>query len=256
MFVKSSICVAGLLLATAAVPALAQTSNVPTDKTVQPAKPVSPAEAKAQASYSLGLSVGTQLHGLGVGADAVTYDKVMAGLQAALSGKTASPEDQQRVQSLIEGARKAQGDANAAAAAKFLADNGKKPGVITTASGLQYKILRPGSGSPPKAADQVTVDYEGRLLNGQVFDSSYKRNESATFPVGGVIKGWQEALQLMQPGSKFELYIPPALAYDQNSPPPIPPGSLLVFDVELKAVKPALAAAPGQSPNPAAAPKK
>ena len=257
VLVKSRYCIAGLVLAAAVAPlALAQTSaNVPANKPVAAAKPATAAEAKADASYSLGLSMGTQLHGLGVGPDAVTYEKVVAGLRAALGGKTASPEDSQRVQSLIEGARKNLGTANAAAADKFLADNGKKPGVITTASGLQYKVVRPGAGAAPKAGDQVTVDYEGKLLNGEVFDSSYKRGEAATFPVGGVIKGWQEALQLMQPGSKFELYIPPALAYDQNSPPPIPPGSLLVFTVELKSVKAAPpAAGPAPQPAPAAAP--
>jgi len=252
VFVKSRYCIAGLLLAAAVAPALAQTSgNVQPNKPIPAAKPESPAQAKADASYSLGLSMGTQLHGMGVGPEAVTYEKVMAGLRAALSGKTASPEDSQRVQHLIEGARKTLGTANAAAAEKFLAENKTRPGVITTASGLQYKVLRAGAGAAPKASDQVTVDYEGRLLNGEVFDSSYKRGESATFPVAGVIKGWQEALQLMQPGSKFELYIPPALAYDQESPPPIPPGSLLVFTVELKTVK---AAPPAAAPAPA--PKK
>jgi FKBP-type peptidyl-prolyl cis-trans isomerase len=154
-----------------------------------------------------------------------------------------TPQDQQRVQGLIEQSRNAQGLANKAAADKFLADNGKQPGVITTASGLQYKVERPGAGASPKASDDATVNYRGTLLDGTEFDSSYKRNQPATFTVSKVIKGWVEALQLMKPGAKFDLYIPPELAYGMEPPlgGPIPPGSMLKFEVELLSVKPAAA---------------
>jgi len=102
-----------------------------------------------------------------------------------------------------------------------------------------------GSGTPPKSTDEVTVNYKGSLLDGTEFDSSYKRGQPATFPVNGVITGWQEALVLMKPGSKWELFIPPNLAYDVNSPPAIPPGSLLKFEVELIKVKQPAPATPG-----------
>ena len=243
----------GTILMLGTLPAQAQTGGnttpaqtIPAVKKKAGATSSAPAAAddRSKASYSLGVSVGTQLHGMGLGADAVSYERVLQGLKDALSGKaTAAPEDGQRVNALIEQTRSSAGIANKAAAAKFLADNGKLPGVITTASGLEYKVVRPGSGEPPKATDEATVNYRGTLLDGTEFDSSYKRKQPATFTVSQVIKGWQEALLLMQPGSKVELYIPPSLAYDMNSPPPIPPGSMLKFEVELLSVKPGTAGA-------------
>jgi FKBP-type peptidyl-prolyl cis-trans isomerase len=248
----------GTILMLGTLPAQAQTSSNTPAKPIAAAKKKAPgssapaaADEKSQASYSLGVSVGTQLHGMGLGSETVSYDRVLQGLKDALSGKaTAAPEDGQRVQAYIEQARSSAGAANKAAAAKFLAQNGTQPGVMTTASGLQYKVVRPGTGELPKATDEATVNYRGTLLDGTEFDSSYKRNQPATFPINGVIKGWQEALLLMKVGSKVELFIPPALAYDMNSPPPIPPGSLLKFEVELLSVKPAApaAAAPAGAP--------
>lgn len=120
------------------------------------------------------------------------------------------------------------------AGADFLASNGKKPGVVTTASGLQYTVLAEGSGRTPKARDTVRVHYAGRLLDGTEFDSSYRRGQPAQFPVGGVIAGWTEALQMMQEGAQWELYIPSDLAYgDRGYPGVIPGGALLTFKVEL-----------------------
>ena len=139
---------------------------------------------------------------------------------------------------MVRGTRSKLGDVNHTAAKSFLAENGKKKDIVTTASGLQYKVLAPGSGDSPKSTDQVTVNYRGTLLDGTEFDSSYKRGQPASFPVNGVIPGWQEALILMKPGAKWQLFVPPNLAYDLDSPPAIPPGSLLVFDVELLSVKP------------------
>jgi FKBP-type peptidyl-prolyl cis-trans isomerase len=243
----------GTILMVGTLPAQAQTStNATPDKTIPAAKKkagtaAAPAAAdeKSKASYSLGLSFGTQLHGYGLGADAVSYDRVMQGFKDALAGKvTAGNEDGQRIQAMIQGSRATLGTTNKAAAATFLAENGKLPGVMTTASGLQYKVIRAGAGEAPKTTDDATVNYRGTLLDGTEFDSSYKRNQPATFTVGKVIPGWIEGLQLMKPGAKFELYIPPELAYGMEPPPPIPPGSLLKFEVELISVKPAAPAAP------------
>jgi FKBP-type peptidyl-prolyl cis-trans isomerase len=248
----------GTILMLGTLPAQAQTSGNTTPATTIPAvkkkaaaasSAPAAADEKSKASYSLGVSFGTQLHGYGLEAGALSEERVMQGLKDALAGKvTAGPEDGQRIQAMIQGSRATEGAANKDAATKFLAENGKLPGVVTTASGLEYKVVRQGNGDPPKATDEATVNYRGTLLDGTEFDSSYKRNQPATFTVGQVIKGWQEALMLMKPGSKVELYIPPALAYDMNSPPPIPPGSMLKFEVELLSVKPGKAAAAGPAP--------
>jgi FKBP-type peptidyl-prolyl cis-trans isomerase FklB len=120
----------------------------------------------------------------------------------------------------------------------FLSANKKKQGVVTLNDGLQYKILKQGTGDMPTDSDVVTVNYKGTLVNGQEFDSSYKRGEPATFPVAGVIPGWTEALKLMKVGSKWELYIPASLAYgEQGAPPAIGPNETLIFEVELLGVK-------------------
>jgi FKBP-type peptidyl-prolyl cis-trans isomerase len=198
-----------------------------------------PANPKIQGSYALGVSMGEQLHRAGLTNDSVAVERISQGLRDALSGKAKMSEaDQESIASLVRGARAGAGEANHAAAAAFLAENAKKKDIVTTASGLQYKVVTPGSGEAPKPTDQVSVNYRGTLLDGTEFDSSYKRGQPATFPVNGVIPGWQEALVLMKPGSKYELYIPPKLAYDLESPPSIPPGSMLKFEVELLSVKP------------------
>jgi len=120
----------------------------------------------------------------------------------------------------------------------FLAKNAKLDGVVTTKSGLQYKVLKEGTGATPKAEDTVVTHYEGRLIDGRVFDSSYKRNEPATFPVKGVIKGWTEALQLMKVGAKWQLYIPSDIAYGASKRSElIQANSTLVFDIELLEIK-------------------
>jgi len=205
-----------------------------------------PTNAKAQASYSIGVSMGDQLHHLGLTSDSIQTERLTQGLRDALSGKVAmSPHDQENIASFLKTTRDSLADTNRAAAKAFLAQNGKKPGVVTTASGLEYHVVTEGSGTPPKSTDEVTVNYKGSLLDGTEFDSSYKRGQPATFPVNGVITGWQEALVLMKPGSKWELFIPPNLAYDVNSPPAIPPGSMLKFEVELIKVKQPAPATPG-----------
>ena len=131
----------------------------------------------------------------------------------------------------------AAGSANRKEGDAFLSANKAKEGVTTLPDGLQYKVLKEGSGAKPTPSDTVTVNYRGTLVNGKEFDSSYKRGQPATFPVGGVIKGWTEALQLMPVGSKWELYIPPDLAYGDNPPDPsIGPGDTLIFEVELLSI--------------------
>lgn len=205
---------------------------------------------KQKASYSLGVLMGTQLRQLGLTTHSVEFGQIEKGLHDVVEGTVkASTADRQNVQALVLETRTALAVKNHAAARRFLAENAKRKGVVTTASGLQYRIVRPGSGASPSPTDQVTVNYRGTLLDGTVFDSSYQRGQPATFPVDGVIKGWQEALVLMKPGAKWELYIPPELAYGNDSPPPIPPGSLLKFEVELLSVKPAGASPGGAGPN-------
>ena len=117
---------------------------------------------------------------------------------------------------------------------QFLAENKKEDGILETESGIQYRVLTEGEGDKPKASDTVETHYEGKLISGEVFDSSIQRGQSVSFPVGGVIKGWQEVLQLMSTGSRWQVFIPSHLAYgEQGSPPKIGPNSVLEFEIEL-----------------------
>ena len=133
----------------------------------------------------------------------------------------------------------AMAEANLKSGEAFLAENAKKDGVTVTASGLQYRVITESAGDAPKATDTVKVHYEGRLISGDVFDSSIARGEPVSFPLNGVIPGWSEGVQLMKVGSKFEFTIPSALAYGPSGTGPIPPNSVLVFDVELLEINPA-----------------
>ena len=136
-----------------------------------------------------------------------------------------SPQADQPVATAV--AKSSDGDA-------FLAANAKQAGIITTASGLEYRVIKSGTGASPKPADKVKVHYHGTLINGTVFDSSVQRGEPIVFPVGAVIPGWVEALQLMRVGDKWQLFIPAKLAYGEQSPSPaIPANSVLIFEVEL-----------------------
>jgi FKBP-type peptidyl-prolyl cis-trans isomerase len=238
---------------TAAPAAGAPAAKKPAAKAAVGAADTSP---KSQGSYAIGVSVGENLRRAKVSPTGVSVEQISQGIRDSLAGKVQmSQEYQTKIMALIQGARTAAAEPNHAAAATFLAENGKKKDVITTASGLQYKVLSPGTGENPKPTDQVSVNYTGKLLDGTEFDASAKHGGPAKFPVNGVIPGWQEALVLMKPGAKFQLWIPPKLAYDLDSPPTIPPGSLLVFDVELVSIAPpaAAAAAPPQG-HPAIAP--
>jgi FKBP-type peptidyl-prolyl cis-trans isomerase FklB len=215
------------------------------------AKPATPGVAlttqKQKNSYALGMNVGTGMRKQGLN-EKVDPAIVARGLRDALSGsKTAMTEDEMKttIQALANEIRSAQetkakeaGAANRKEGEAFLAANKSKEGVKTTADGLQYKIITEGNGPKPTANDTVTVNYRGTLINGKEFDSSYKRGQPATFPVGGVIKGWTEALQLMPVGSKWQLFIPADLAYGDNPRPggDIAPGDTLIFEVELLSI--------------------
>lgn len=204
-------------------------------------------DLKEKVSYSIGLNIGFNFRKQNVD---LSPDVLAQGIKDALAGKPALTEEQVKetmmeFEKSLQEKQKAAGDKNKAEGEKFLADNKSKSGVKTTASGLQYIVEKEGSGTPPAAADTVTVNYRGTLIDGTEFDSSYKRGEPATFPVSGVIKGWTEALQLMKKGAKYKLFIPSSLAYgDRGAPPDISPNSTLIFEVELLDVKTA-------GPNPA-----
>ena len=146
---------------------------------------------------------------------------------------------QTRIRAQQEQQVEAMAEANLESGEAFLAENAKKDGVTVTASGLQYRVITEGAGDAPKATDTVKVHYEGRLISGDVFDSSIARGEPVSFPLDGVISGWSEGVQLMKVGSKFEFTIPSALAYGPSGTGPIPPNSVLVFDVELLEINPA-----------------
>jgi FKBP-type peptidyl-prolyl cis-trans isomerase len=240
----------------AAAPLLAQAPN-PTGSTPNQGAARAPAAAPAapaaitdeQASYLFGLTFGEQLRTVGVG-NQVAPEAVMRGVKEALQGKQSTPAERQQIQQYVKTSMQAAGDRNKAAAAEFLAKNRAKKGVQTTASGLEYKVIKPGDAKAPAivATDEVTVNYRGKLIDGTEFDSSYARGVPATFQVGGVIKGWQEALVLMKPGAHYELYVPPDLAYGPQPRPNIPANSLLIFDVEVLSAKPKPAAPSASAP--------
>jgi len=223
-----------LVLALLAAPLLAGAQTPAA--TAQPAPPA--ALSAAEAGYLIGVNFGAQMHKLGF-TDEVRVAALARGLKDGLAGKTIDTADQQRLHAFVQSVMQASVERNKAAAREFLARNAQNKGVKTTASGLQYKIIDAGdaTAAAPAPADLVTVQYRGRLLDGKEFDSSYAHGVPASFPVDAVIKGWQEALLMMKPGAKWELFIPPELGYGMNPRPGIPPGSLLIFDVNLLSVK-------------------
>lgn len=192
----------------------------------------------SKVSYSYGVLMGQSLKDMSI--DSLDLDRLFKGLKDVMNeNELEVTEDDARItiQTFVTQQRQEQAGAAKAEGEKFLAANAKKEGVVTTASGLQYKILRKGTGVSPTAEDVVQVHYKGTLIDGTVFDSSYKRGKPAEFPVGGVIKGWTEALQLMKEGAKYKLFIPYDLAYGERGTRGIPPYSTLIFEVELLKVK-------------------
>jgi FKBP-type peptidyl-prolyl cis-trans isomerase FklB len=211
--------------------------------------------------YLFGLTFGEQLHSVGISTQ-VDQESIARGIKDGLQGKKSVRADQAQIQAFVRTVMTETLAHNKQAAKDFLEKNGHEKSVTTTADGLQYKVLIPGNAKAAsiQPTDEVTVQYRGKLIDGSEFDSSYARGTPATFKVNGVIKGWQEALVLMKPGAKWQLFVPPELAYDNSPRPGIPAGSLLIFDVELVSVKPsqppAAASPPGASPHNAATPVK
>jgi FKBP-type peptidyl-prolyl cis-trans isomerase len=213
---------------------------------------------KDKQSYAIGLNVGKSLH-----RDSVDVEPkiLLQGIEDALGdGKLLLTDDQYKavmtglatqVRQRQEEKRLALAESNKKDGAAFLAANATKEGVVTLPSGLQYKVLVAGTGPKPSATDSVVCNYRGTLLDNTEFDSSYKHGQPMTFPVSGVIKGWTEALQLMPVGSKWQLFIPPDLAYGDRGQGPGGPNATLIFEIELLSIKPAIppaAAAPPTTP--------
>jgi FKBP-type peptidyl-prolyl cis-trans isomerase len=200
---------------------------------------------KEKDSYALGLNIGRGLSKQPVDLDTPS---LLRGFKDALAGAKPLLTDQEVDAALTElqtqahakqdQQRQQAGEANMKEGAEFLANNKTKEGVVTLPSGLQYKILKEGTGPKPAATDTVVCNYRGTLINGKEFDSSYKRGQPATFPLNRVIKGWTEAVQLMPVGSKWQLFIPPDLAYGSNGAgPDIGPNATLIFEVELISIQ-------------------
>lgn len=239
------------LLGSIVAVALSASVGLAAEPAVSPAaKPVTAPAAKAadpeKTGYSVGYDIGKNLgrQGLDLPAEAL-----LKGFSDGYQGKAGALSDQemqsiktayqQQIMAKRAEAMKQAAAKNAKDGEAYLAENKKKEGVVTTASGVQYKILKDGTGKQPKATDTVKVQYRGTLPDGKEFDSSYKRGEPASFKVNGVIKGWTEALQLMKEGAKWQLVIPAALAYGERGMPGIGPNQVLLFDVELLEVLPA-----------------
>lgn len=212
------------------------------------AKPVM--SVKQQASYGIGMNIGRSIKQQGLGADDLDVSIVAKGIFDALSGKESvlSPDELSaafdELQRMVEAKKADAASKNAEDGKKFLAANAKKPGIKTTKTGLQYEIIRSGNGPTPTKADTVTTHYKGQLIDGEIFDGSYRgkaptpADEPISFPVGGVIAGWTEALQLMKVGDKWRLFIPSELAYgERGAGADIGPGSTLIFEIELIAIK-------------------
>jgi FKBP-type peptidyl-prolyl cis-trans isomerase FklB len=218
---------------------------------------------KEKASYAIGLNIGKSMH-----KDSVDVDPniLLRGMKDGLAGAKPLLTDEEAKAAMValqadlrkKGEEKmlVQGEANKKEGDAFLAENKSKEGVVALPSGLQYKILKEGSGPKPAATDSVVCNYKGTLLNNTEFDSSYKRGQPVTFPVNGVIKGWTEALQLMPVGSKWQLVIPGELGYGARGGPQgsgIGPNETLIFEVELMSIQPK---AEVQTPKPTPAPSE
>jgi FKBP-type peptidyl-prolyl cis-trans isomerase len=235
-------------------PAAKKPATTPAAKTSTPPALTTP---KDKTSYAIGMNIGKNVS-KGVHEQSLDIDQaiLLRGVKDGLAGgKTLLTDEeanavltelqkearlkQAEMRKKQEEIAKAQSEANKKQGDAFLAENKTKEGVVTLPSGLQYKILQAGTGPKPTASDTVVCNYRGTLLDGKEFDSSYKRGQPATFPLGGVIKGWTEALQLMPVGSKWQLFLPPDLAYGERSMgPDITPNSTLIFEVELVSIKP------------------
>ncbi|RAS23642.1 MULTISPECIES: FKBP-type peptidyl-prolyl cis-trans isomerase [unclassified Pseudomonas] len=192
---------------------------------------------ETRVSYGIGRQLGGQLRDNPP--PGVNLEAILAGLTDAFNGADSRVSEADLsasfkvIRDLMQAEAAAKAEAAAAAGKEFLAENAKRDGITTLASGLQFEVLTAGEGAKPTRESNVRTHYHGTLIDGTVFDSSYDRGQPAEFPVGGVIAGWTEALQLMNAGSKWRLYVPSELAYGAQGVGSIPPHSVLVFDVEL-----------------------
>jgi len=193
-----------------------------------------------KANYIIGQNIGRNLKNGGLTIEPEAMALALADIRDGKPSRISDEEMQKVMQEVQEKAiakqeeeQKKLSEENTAKGKKFLDENKTKEGVVTTESGLQYKVITAGTGPKPKSTDTVTVNYVGKLIDGTVFDSSEKHGQAATFPLDGVIPGWTEGLQLMPKGSKYELYVPAELAYGAGGQGPIPPSATLVFEVEL-----------------------
>lgn len=203
---------------------------------------------KEKANYAIGISVGSNFKQANFEYDEAAFNRGMVDALANKPGLT-MPEAQETIKKYQQERRAILGDKNKAQGAAFLAENKTKPGVVTLTNGLQYKILTEGTGEIPKPEDTVSVNYRGTFVDGTEFDSSAKTGKPATFRVGGVIKGWTEALIQMKTGAKWQLFIPYDLAYgEMGRPPSIPPAATLLFDVELISIQPPAPQSPPAAP--------
>jgi FKBP-type peptidyl-prolyl cis-trans isomerase FklB len=205
-------------------------------------------------SYDIGLMLGSQLEHNGV-APIVSVDTVIRGLKDALGGRAITAPERDAALRFMRDARDAFADKNRAAGREFLERNAKEPGVTSMPSGLQYRVLNKGDSNAksPKPTDQVTVRYRASLANGTEFDRSDTHDRPAMFRVNTVFKGWQEAVLAMKPGAKWQLFVPPELGYGAHSPPGVPPGALLIYELELLQVEPAPQMDPAAVKRPPAA---
>ncbi len=192
------------------------------------------------ASYMIGQQIGHSIKAQGIELD---LDIFMMSIKDSMNNKPSKVDQQKAQAAMMRMKDKMQAKMDKASkenkdkGQKFLTENKSKPNVKTTASGLQYEVMKEGSGAKPKETDTVKVHYKGTLITGEEFDSSYKRNEPAEFPLNGVIKGWTEGVQLMTVGSKYKFYVPSELGYGERGMPNIPASSVLVFEVELLDIK-------------------
>ncbi|HWV10174.1 MAG TPA: FKBP-type peptidyl-prolyl cis-trans isomerase [Pseudomonas sp.] len=192
---------------------------------------------EGRVSYGIGRQLGGQLRDNPP--PGVSLAAILAGVTDAFNGQASRVSEAELsasfkvIRDIMQAEAQAKAEAAAGAGREFLAENAKRDGITVLASGLQYEVLTAGEGAKPSREDTVRTHYHGTLIDGSVFDSSYERGEPAEFPVGGVIAGWTEALQLMNAGSKWRLYVPSELAYGAQGVGSIPPHSVLVFDVEL-----------------------
>jgi len=201
-------------------------------------------DQKDKVSYSIGIDIGNNLKRQSID---IAPDLLAKGVRDAMSGGETLLSAEEMRETLIalqketmakaQEQRKQVAEKNKKEGETFLAGNRKKEGVVTLPSGLQYKVVKAGDGASPKETDTVETNYRGTLIDGTEFDSSYKRGQAAVFPVNGVIPGWTEALQRMKVGDKWQLFLPPELAYGEQGAGPIGPNSTLIFDVELMSVK-------------------